>query len=161
LFEEAIMGEIAQSQLVTDIARDLIAQTAPQELPLFQATSEAYFKNPDKMKDQAGKEETLSFDVGTVSVILVSPIILIIVDEVVEVIIGKVADSGIIRKILKKLGLIKEKEKKVTLPLSLTHEQMQKIYAIAVETALQYKLPKSQAEQLAESLISRLTLING
>ncbi len=155
------MSEVAQNQLVADIARDLVAQTAPQELPLFQATSEAYFKNPNKLlKGQAGKDEMLGFGVETVSVILMSPIVLTIVDEVVKVITGKVADSGIIRKILKKLGLVKEKEEKVTLPLSLTREQMQKVHELAFERALQFKLSKSQAELLADSLVGRLALAN-
>lgn len=153
------MGEVARNQFVAGIARDLIAQTAPQELPLFQATSEAYFENPSKMlKGQTGKEEMLGFGLETVSAVLLSPIVLTIVDEVVKVITDKIADAGIIRKLLKKLGLVKEKEKKVALPLSLTHEQMQKVHELTVEKALQFKLSKSQAQLLADSLIGRLAL---
>ena len=37
------MPDTAHEQLVTEIARDLVAHAAPQELFLFQETSEAYF----------------------------------------------------------------------------------------------------------------------
>lgn len=71
------MTDVAQKELIASIARDLIAQTAPQELPLFRTTSEAYFKNPEKMlKGQAGKDEALGFGVmETASAIMASPIV--------------------------------------------------------------------------------------
>ena len=36
------------NQLVTDVARDLLAEIAPEEKPLLRAISESYFKNPDQ-----------------------------------------------------------------------------------------------------------------
>ena len=55
------MTDTAQQQLITDIARDVITQTAPHELPLFRASSEAYFKNPEKfLNGEAGKVGSLA-----------------------------------------------------------------------------------------------------
>src|SRR5437660_8088092 len=113
------MTEITQNQLTTNVAHNLIAQIAPQELPIFQVTSEAYFKNPDKMlKGQQGKDEMLGFGFELASAILMSPIVLAIVDDVVKVIVGEVIpneikESGIVGKMFKKLHPDKEKDKKV------------------------------------------------
>ena len=51
-----------QTQLITDVARDLVPQTAPEERPLFRATSTAYFRHPNKaLRDHAGDVERLGF----------------------------------------------------------------------------------------------------
>ena len=55
------MTDTARQQLITDIARDVITQTAPHEWPLFRASSEAYFKNPEKfLNGEAGKVGSLA-----------------------------------------------------------------------------------------------------
>ena len=41
------MTSAENNQLIADVARDIVAQTAPQELPLFRMTSAEYFKTPD------------------------------------------------------------------------------------------------------------------
>ena len=160
------MVEVAQSQLVTNVAHDLIAQIAPQELPLFSVTSEAYFKNPEKLlKGQKGKDETLGFGIEIASAVMMSPIVLTIVDEVIKVIVGEVIPgeikkSGIISKISKKLRPDKEKDKKVTLPLPLTLEQLKQVHDLTLSEAGRFNLPKPQAELLADSLVGSLTLAN-
>ena len=49
------MSYAARSQLVTEIAHDLIVQLAPQELPLFQETSQAYLKSCSEALEQFQK----------------------------------------------------------------------------------------------------------
>jgi hypothetical protein len=154
------MSEITEKQLVGSIARDLVSQFAPQELPLFEETSEAYFKNPDKvLNGQIGKEEKLGFD-GTASMILLSPFALVIVDEVIKAIVGKIAESSAVGKLMKKLHLAREEEMHITLPISLTEEQLHQIHEKALSQALQFKLSQEQAELLADSLVGKLALIN-
>ena len=51
------MPSVEQNQLIADLARDIVKQTAPQELPLFRATSTAYFQNPDTLlKNTKGRD---------------------------------------------------------------------------------------------------------
>lgn len=159
------MVEIAQNQLVTNIAYDLIAQIAPQELPLFSVTSEAYFKNPGKLlKGQKGKDEKLGFGIE-IAAVMASPIVLAIVDEVVKVLVGEVIpgeikESGIVNKVFKKILPVKEKDRKVALPLALTPEQLQQVRDQTITTALKCNLSRAQADLLADSLVGRLALAN-
>ncbi len=43
--------------------------------------------------------------------------------------------------------------------MSLTREQMQLIHDQAIKSALQYKLTRTQADQLATNLVGRLALV--
>jgi hypothetical protein len=151
------MVDVAQKQLIASISRDLIAQAAPQELPLFPAVSEAYFKNPNKMlKDQTGKDEMLGFGVEAVSAVMMSPIVLTIVSEVVKLITEEIQESGIIRKMFKKFGHAEDEAKPVSRPL--TPELMEKMHQVAFEKACQYNLSQAKAEQLADSLVAKLAM---
>ena len=43
---EGTMTSAENNQLIAGVARDIVAQTEPGELPLFQAISKQYFKRP-------------------------------------------------------------------------------------------------------------------
>src|ERR1700676_3619260 len=79
---EGTVTNAENNQLIADVARDIVIQTAPQELPLFRATSTAYFKNPKAHKNQVGKDEILGFGTGEM-VSLLTPVVLTVVTEVV------------------------------------------------------------------------------
>jgi hypothetical protein len=160
------MADTTQNQLVADIARDVVAQMAPQELPFFPARSEAYFQNPHKMRpDQTGKDETLGFGVDGATIALMTPIIMSIVDEVVKVICedvipDEINQSGIMNKMFKMFRSAKKGNKKVTLPLALTPEQLKQVHNKAISSALELNLSKVQADLLATSLVGKLELAN-
>jgi hypothetical protein len=87
------MDELSQEQLVEALAKDLVAQIAPQELPLFRATSQAYFQNSDRLlKGQDPKDEMLGFGVGE-SVTLLTPFILSILVEIVKYLSNEFAST--------------------------------------------------------------------
>jgi hypothetical protein len=156
------MAEKTRNQLIADIAYDIIAQTAPRELPLFSMTSEAYFQNPDRMRrSQKSKDEMLGFGIDAATVAFLSPIILTIVDETIKVITEEVIPehikkSGIVRKFFKRDRPAQEASKQVK--LSLTPDQLQKVQEQAISSALQFKVPREQAELLANVLVGKLAL---
>jgi hypothetical protein len=159
------MADITQNQLVTDVAHDVVAQMAPQELPFFSVTTEAYFKNPKKMRqEQVGKDETLGFGVGEIAAF--SPIIIAIADDTLKYILGElipqeIKASGIMSRIFKNKRSAHTKDKQVTLPLSLTPEQLRLVQEEALRSAMPFKqLSHAQANQLATSLVGRLALAN-
>src|SRR5205085_8894914 len=113
------MSEIDQDQFIASIAHDVVTQIAPQELSLFPTLSEAYFKNPRQMlKGQEGKEELLGFGIEAVSAVLMSPIVLAIVNDVVQTLTQEVTHSSVIRKLLEKLHIVKRRTGKLTTPFS-------------------------------------------
>ena len=89
-------GASAHTQLITDLSRDIVAQTAPQELPLFRIISEAYFQNPEKtLKAQISKDETLGFGLGEAAALLSTPFVLDAIKEVIKILAGEVAEVGV------------------------------------------------------------------
>ena len=164
-------------KLIIDLSRQVILEIAPQEIPLFQATSEAYFKNPKKMlKGDTDKEEMLGFGVGQVATIL-TPIVLHISMTMVQYVVeiskepleevfhDKIKDEmpgflGSLTRFLKKLLGLSE-----TLPVvavteipALTQEQLTQVQKLAFEKACQFDLSEDQAALLAESLVGRLAI---
>jgi hypothetical protein len=62
----------------------LVAQIAPQELPLFRPIKEAYFKDLEKtLQRHTAKDEMLGFEVAEAAM-LITPIVLGVVTEVVK-----------------------------------------------------------------------------
>ena len=56
------MPNAGQQQVVSDAARKVIADMAPQELALFRPLSQAFFKDPDKtLKGGGGSDKMLGF----------------------------------------------------------------------------------------------------
>ena len=153
------MSEIDQDQFIASIAHDVVAQIAPKELSLFPTLSEAYFKNPRQMlKGQEGKEELLGFGIEVVSVVVMSPIVLTIVNSVVQTLTQEVTDSGVVRKLLEKLHIVKKRTGKLSTPFST--EQIKQVHQLTILKARQFKLSEAQAQQLADSLVGRLVLAN-
>jgi len=161
---EGTMTSSDQNQLIADVARDIIAQTAPEELPLFRATSVAYFKNPEKiLKDQKRKDEILGFGPGEV-VSLLTPTVLVVVTEVVTFVTAEVQKSiatesaSIISELVKKqFKRFQPEEKKEQNEVArLTPEQIAQIRKRTYEKARQLKLSESQAGLLADSVVGSL-----
>jgi hypothetical protein len=161
------MADSLDNQLVADLARDIIAQTAPQEMPLFRANSEAYFKDPDKtLAGQKGKDEMLGFGSGEV-VVLLTPIALTVVAEVVKFIVEEVKKSvkdessslisETVKKVFKKFRPEQKKDDKKT-PPALTPEQLERVREIALQKARQLKLSEARAKLLADAVVGSLAV---
>ena len=81
---EVPLNEETQNQLVRDLAFAQITDIAPQEIPLFRANSEAYFKDPEKaLAEQRGKDEMLGFG-GSEAVTFITPILLAVLTGVLR-----------------------------------------------------------------------------
>jgi hypothetical protein len=158
------MAYPVENQLVAELAREQVAQIAPQELPLFRTTSKAYFQDPEKtLQDQADKDEELGFGVE-VSVVFLTPIVLEVMKVVVSFLVNEVLksvqteSSGLIREYVKsmfKKFRPAEKEEQQKAPL-LTFEQINQVHQVAFERARQLDLPEAQAQLLADSLTGSL-----
>lgn len=145
-----------QNQLITDVVRDIIVQTAPEELPLFRATSTAYFKNADRvLKGQVSKDELLGFGAGE-AVSLLTPYVFVVVTEVVRFVIVEVQKSvatesaDLISDIVKKLFKRVRPEENNLLPL--TSAQLAQVYKVAYESARRLNLSNDRARLLADAI---------
>lgn len=155
-------GNQIDMQLVTDLARDFVVKTAPQEVPLFRANSEAYFKDPQKaLQRQTGKDEMLGFGDGAV-ITLLTPIVLTVMSEVVKFLMEEVKKSvkaegaGAINQAVKSL-FQKFRPQDAKAP-ALTPEQLEQVRKIAIEKARQLKLSDDKAALLADSIAGSLAI---
>jgi hypothetical protein len=167
--QEIAVNDSTQDQLVADVARDLVGQVAPQEMPLFRANSEAYFKDPEKaLKDRKSEEEMLGFGTGE-AMSFVTPVALAVSVEVVKFVADEVKQTlktessgminDLIKSLFKKYRPTLEKEQRPT-AAPLTAEQLQEVHKAAFAKARQLKLSEARAKQLADVLIGDLVSPN-
>jgi len=157
------MNDSVQKQLVVELGRDLVSKIAPQEMPLFQANSEAYFKDSQKvLRGQKGKDEMLGFGTGEV-VTFLTPIVLVVMTEVVGFVTEEVKksikaeSSNLISEAVKKMFKKFRTEEEKTLP-SLTSEQLEQVRKLAFDRARQLKFSEAQARLMADSVMGSLVI---
>jgi hypothetical protein len=166
------MPDSIDNQLVSDVARELVLQLAPQELPLFRANSAAYFQDPEKaLAGQKGKDEMLGFGSGEV-VVFLTPIALTVATEVVKFLVEEVKKSAkdessaiigdMVKRVFKKFKLAekkddKKKDEKKTSP-ALTPDQLGQVRDIALRKARQLKLSEARAKLLADAVVGSLAV---
>jgi hypothetical protein len=157
------MTNVAQNQLIAELARDLVSQVAPQELPLYRVASEAYFKNPAKIQaGQTGQDEMLGFGPGEAAAFL-TPVILATLSAVITFLAGEVKKSlkeeagGLVNEAVKQMFTIfRQKEKES--PPSLTPAQLAQVRAIVLKQANVYKLSESRSKLLADAIVGKLAI---
>jgi hypothetical protein len=156
------MNDTTSRQLIIEISRDLIAQIAPQELPLFRAHSQAYFDDPaEALKQPVGEDGMLEFGVGD-AVVFVTPIVLAIASEIVVFLSGEIRTSfakqsadlvgDLVKKLFKRFRTEKEQ------PPALTDAQLAQVRKIAYQKARQLKIAEAQAALLADALVGGLAV---
>jgi hypothetical protein len=158
------MTETSHQDLITELGREQIAHLAPQEMPLYRASSEAYFKDPDKaLKGRQGKDEMLSFGSGE-AVTFLTPIILAVLSEVVKYLVAEVTKSlrkesstivdERVKALFKKFRLKKG-------PPPLSPDQLKIVRQVAFDKARQLSLSEEQAGLMADSVVGGLAAASG
>ena len=159
------MTDKNENQWVAELARDLISQTAPQELPLFRANSEAFFTNPEKLlAGQKGKDEMLGFGVGE-AVAMMTPTVLAVTGEVVKFLMeelkktAKDESTALVGETVKKMfKKFRPEEKKENSPAPLTPEQLAQVRELALKKARHLKLSDARCKLLADALVGSLAV---
>ena len=83
------MEDAVYNQTVSEVARELLAQLAPQEKALFRSISESYFKNPEKtLSDNSAKDEMLGFGAAE-TITLLTPVVLAVSGDVIKFLLGE------------------------------------------------------------------------
>ena len=158
------MTNVANNQLIADMARDIIAQTEPSELPLYRAISTEYFKRPaEAAKNQSGRDELLGFGIGD-AVPLVTPAMLVVMTQVVAFLTEVIRQSFVeesailinnrVRSMFKKFR--HEGARDELTPAPLTREQLAQVHKHAYEKFLELKLSGTRATYLADAVVASL-----
>ncbi|SAK99584.1 hypothetical protein [Caballeronia ptereochthonis] len=157
------MKEESQTVLVTEIARDVLTEIAPQELSVFVPASRAFFANPQAViKQTRSTDASLGFGADPFIVYL-TPVVLHVLNEtykfLIEVAKKAVADElaketpDIIRGMFKKFSTTK-----VAVHITLTPEQLELVHANAILAATRLRLSPDKAKALANAITTQLVL---
>jgi len=152
----------ANDDLVAGLARAAVERAAPEELPLFRATSEAYFADPDALAQQKPRDEMLGFGVEAAAM-LVTPVALQVARDVIGFLQEQLRErarehgEGAIDRLIARIVGTDGKEEQAAEPVpELTDEQLEQVRALAVEKARSLRLSEERAELLADSLVGSL-----
>ncbi len=159
--------------LVAQLARSAVSQAAPEELPLFRATSEAYFDDPESLKRTGSRDELLGLGVDA-ALVLVTPVALAVARDVLNFVVAQVRNQAsehgkdaFDRLADRLLGHGSEPEPEPepaadgaapaeAEPPELTDEQLEQVRELALAKAQQLKLAPDKAALLADSLVGSL-----
>ncbi len=172
------MTSAVENQLITDISRRVVIDIAPLEKRAFNAISEAYFKNPEKvLRGEGVKDGLLNFGIGELAILL-TPIILEVVKEVLKDLLKDSVKAPIQKygsTLLEKIRIFVGKlfgtsssqpaqpqHLQLLIPLNdknlLSKDQIKHIYKRAYESSLKLGVDASIATQIADSIISSLNI---
>ena len=157
------MDDSASTTFVGDIARDVLSEIAPQEIPIFAATSRAYFANPEAALQQLrSKDNVLGFGTDAAS-FLFSPAVLLVLSETFQYLL-RVAASATADGLAKEIPeLIKAMFKKFQssqpdTPSVLTREHIASIHGNILASAKKLRIPAEKARTLANAVTAQLVL---
>jgi hypothetical protein len=145
------------AQPATELARAILAQVAPGELPLFGPISRAYAADPGRARMRRGGDETLGFGLAEAAPLL-TPVVLAVAEQVVRYLADDLSKSlthtagDFIAQRIARLF----RHEAGTQPL--TPAQLSHVRTIAVEVARDADVPEAQSSLLADALIGQLAV---
>ena len=156
-------GAAVDDTLVADLARVAVERTAPEELPLFRPTSEAFFEDPDAVPRRGGRDELLGFGVEA-AVVLVTPVALSVARDVARFVADQLRSrlahegEGAVQRALDRVFKREATPEAPTAAGSpeLSDEELERVRAIAFEKAQQLRLPPDRAGLLADAIVGGL-----
>ncbi|MGF6540314.1 hypothetical protein [Paraburkholderia youngii] len=152
------MDHSVDQNLIGDVARDVLMQIAPHEVPLFEATSVAYFANPQNaIKSTRAKASALGFGVDPFSILL-TPFVLQVVSEVVPMlgsIAKKATEAAIGEEVSRTVKCMFKRfhDENADPAAVLSHEQLVEIHLSVMDAARKLKLPTDKARALADAVV--------
>ncbi len=157
------MSAAPSDELVAALARATIEKAAPEELPLFRATSEAYFEDPQALEQKGGKDEILGFGVDA-ALLLITPVALQVARDVIGFLGEQLRErareqgEGAIDRLIARLVNPNSGEGDAEPVEELTEEQLEQVRALAIKKGRALKLSDERATLLADSLVGSLAL---
>lgn len=151
--------DTAVQDAIDALARQVVAEQAPAELPLFNATATRYRQDPVGTLAASSKvDERLGFGVET-AVVLLAPFALELVKRIFTQLADKLGDSAadsIAGRVSALFRRDPHEGKSPEADVALTAEQLALVSQTAREQAAQLKMPTAQADALANAVIAAL-----
>lgn len=168
------MSSTQSSDLVIEVARDLVAQLEPQELPLFRAASQQFRQNPEGLLAEAkANDNPIGFGAGEAAALL-TPAALAVASSVISYLAGELSKTAAdtsasflvetVRRLFKKSTSATaqngKQQNNKQLP-ALTPNQLSQVREIVLKQARQAKLSDPRAKALADATVGMLAISMG
>ncbi|MFI7126822.1 hypothetical protein ACIBQ1_14095 [Nonomuraea sp. NPDC050153] len=147
----------SRSQRLFDIVRDVVEDVAPHELPLLaglQRLDDAEISV--RLTRSAKRDDPLGFGMGEI-VVLVTPIVWAVLQRAADRVTDSALDGLQSRAAKLVRRLLRRPEPAALLP-GFNPEALREIWENIVEKATESGMERPQAEQLANSVVSRLVM---
>jgi hypothetical protein len=152
-----------------EFARAVLEQAAPEELAIFDETSEEYFSDPQSVLTPGRRDEAVGFGLD---VALLTPYVLAVATPVLSFLLDTVVKTtkqettpviaDLVRRFFRRLKVGEESAgatKQATSEVhGLTKEQAATVREVALARAADLGLPEGQARLLADSVIGGLVV---
>jgi hypothetical protein len=165
------MAADSERATVEVLARELVAEVSPAELPLFRATADRYFADPDGTLAARGRtDEPLGFGAET-AVALVGPFALDLVRRVLVRLVDRVGDAvadALAERVLRRspsgpgggaappTAASGSDSSAAAGPDPLDPAQLALVRQVADEEARRLQLPPDRAQRLADALVASI-----
>ncbi|MER5758870.1 hypothetical protein [Streptomyces sp. NPDC002082] len=155
-----VPGDGRSNVLVRDLVRSVVADLAPEELPIVDGLrqfDDAAVRR--RLRGRRARREPLGFGIGEIAV-LVTPVVWLVLDGVAQRLAAAAADrtaQGVTGTLSRLLG---RRTPAVEVP-PLTREQLAEVRALVMAAAGQRGLPPERAEAIADAVVARLALSVG
>ena len=157
------MSNAEANELIASVARDVLADVAPQEIPIFPAVSRAYFADPDRaLKRRHAGDTALGFGADALAV-LMTPILLHILSEVWDILIEaakKAVTDGLAKEIPEALKAMFKGfgRSAASMPSPLGKAQLELIRDSVLAEARKLQLPDDKIEAIANAVTAHLII---
>jgi hypothetical protein len=155
------VSESADKTLVRELAEQIVAEVAPDEVEMFPALADVYLADPKRVLSRSGdREESLGFGVGEVELLLTPAAV-----YVAGAVVNHLADSigrGVVgggRQAIARLIRRWRNEKPVAdPPAELTRDQARELWRVVHEKGREAGLDEKTASLLADTVVAGLAL---
>jgi hypothetical protein len=158
------VNQLAARNLIADVAREIVADIAPDELDLFDVSAEAYLDNPDQAAATAG-DEMLGFG-GGAELEMMTPVVLSITSGVVAFLVNsalttaKAEGQAVVQEQVRQLfrRFRPRTPAATTGPSPLSPKQLAQVRQVALDVATRMQVAPEQARLLADATVGQLVL---
>jgi hypothetical protein len=157
------MSNEGNRELIGDFAQEVLAEVAPQEVPIFPAVSRAYFADPARaLKRRRAGDAALGFGADSLSVLL-TPVVLCILSEVFEILTEtakKAVEEGLAKEIPEALKAMFKRIGRPgpTIPSALGKAQLELIRESVLLEARKLALPDDKIEAIVNAVTAHLII---
>jgi hypothetical protein len=155
------VSKSADQTLVRELAEQIVAAVAPDEVEMFPALAEVYLADPKRVLSRSSdKEESLGFGVGEVELLLTPAAVFVaaaVVDHLADAVGRGVIDSG--KQAIARLIRSLRNEKPVAdPPAPLTPDQVRGVWRVVLEKGREAGLDDKTARMMADMVVAGLAL---